>query len=59
MHNNSYYFTCVPSKDSDLTAHNVVFSNILLLNLVGNKVQITCIVAVQSYLSFHLKHLLM
>ena len=25
MHNISYYFTCVPSKDSDLTAHPKVY----------------------------------
>ena len=51
MHNISCYFTCVPSKDSDLTAHPKVWSNASLfaVYLKGNEGPKNCGCAVLSY----------
>ena len=53
MHNISYYFTCVPSKDSDLTAHPKVLSKASLFTvyLKGNKGPKNCGCAVLSEFS--------
>ena len=59
MRNISYYFTCVPSKDSDLTAHPKVWSNASLFTVYLKVAKVPRIVAVQSYQSFHLKNLLL
>ena len=37
MHNISYYFTCVPSKDSQLTVHPKVCTSQFTVYLKGNK----------------------
>ena len=57
MHNISYYFTCVPSKDSDLTAHPKVWSNTSLfpVYLKGNEGPKNCGFAV--LLEFSLEEL--